>query len=107
MFKLAQWFLGAFTTIATFFAKFVTRRFAIALSGTTVLIAMTATTFAVIHGLVAGMASTISSQPILMGMSALMPDNLEICISVYYSARITLWAFNFNKDLLHMYMGGI
>lgn len=107
MFKLAQWFLGAFTTIATFFAKFVTRRFAIALSGTTVLIAMTATTFAVIHGLIAGMAASITNPSLLIGMSALMPDNLEICISVYFSARVTLWAYNLNKDLLHMYMGGI
>lgn len=107
MFKLAQWLLGAFTTVAAFFAKFVTRRFAIALSGTTVMIAMTAAVFAAIHALVAGLAISITNQHVLMGMSALMPDNLEICISVYFSARMTLWAYNLNKDLLQMYLGGI
>lgn len=107
MLKLAQWLLGAFTTIAAFFAKFVTRRFAIALAGTTVMIAMTATVFAVIHGLIAGMAITISNQYLLMGITALLPDNFEICVSVYFSARMTLWAYNLNKDLMFMYLGGI
>lgn len=107
MFKLAHWFLGAFTTIAAFFAKFVTRRFAVAIAVTTVMIAMTATVFAVIHGLIAGMAVAISNQYLLMGITALMPDNLEICISVYFSARVTLWAYNLNKDLMYMYLGGI
>lgn len=107
MFKMSQWFLGAFTTIAAFFAKFVTRRFAIALSGATVLIGMTATVWAVLHGLITGLIVSMTNPHLLMGFTALMPDNFEICISVYFSARMTLWAYNFNKDLMHMYLGGI
>ncbi len=107
MSSMASWFLGAFVTIASFFLKFVTRRFAIALAGTTVLIAMTLAVYGVMVGFLSGIVSSISNPYLLMGMSAVMPDNLEICISVYFSARITMWAYNFNKDLLGMYLGGI
>lgn len=107
MFRFANWFLTAFTTIAAFFAKFVTRRFAIALAATTVLVAMTATVFGLIKAMIAGMAVLITNQYVLMGISSLIPVNFEICISVYFAARLTLWAYNFNKDLMHMYLGGI
>lgn len=107
MMKLASWLLGAFTTVAAFFAKFVTRRFAIVLSGVTVFLAMTASVFAAIHSMIAGAAASISNPHVLMGMSAVMPDNFELCIAVYFSAKLTLWAYNLNKDLLQMYLGGI
>lgn len=107
MSALATFFLGIFSTLAGFFLKFVTRRFAIALAGTTVLIAMTAVVFAAIHALIASMAVVITNQYLLMGFTALLPDNFEICISVYFSARMTIWAYNLNKDILMMYLGGI
>jgi hypothetical protein len=107
MTMMANWFLGIFTTLATFFAKYVGRRFAIALTGTTALLAMTGAMYAALVGLISGMVAQISNPYVLIGMSAVMPDNFELCISVYFAARIIMWAYNFNKDLLHMYLGGI
>lgn len=107
MFKFANWLLGIFTTLAGFFAQFVTRRFAIALAGTTVLLGMTATVFGILHAAIAGLVMSITSNYVLIGMTSLIPDNFEICLSVYFSSRVTVWAYNLNKDLMFMYLGGI
>ena len=107
MFKIANWLFGIFTTLAGFFAQFVTRRFAIALAGTTVLIAMTSAVFAILHAAISTIAVSITNNYVLIGMTSVIPDNFEICVSVYFSTRVTVWAYNLNKDLMYMYLGGI
>jgi len=107
MAKMAAWFLKIFTTLSLFFAKFVTRKFAILLSASTVLISMTVAVFTALHGAISGIASSITNPYILMGFGAVWPANADACLSVYFSARVTVWAYNFNKDLLQTYLGAI
>lgn len=107
MFSFANWLLNIFVTIGGFLTKFVSRRFAIALAAVTIVITMTGTVWALLSTALAGLAISIPSEYVLMGMNALMPPNFEAVISYVVSLRITIWALNFNRDLLNMHLGGI
>ncbi|MBI2779421.1 MAG: DUF5455 family protein [Gammaproteobacteria bacterium] len=104
---LATFLLTAFTNVAAFFMKFVTRRFAIGLAVVTVFIAMTAIFAAALHGMVAAAMSAMSTHMLLVGFTSLIPSNFEVCVGIYFAARITDWAYSLNKDILRMYLGGI
>ncbi|MOA69085.1 hypothetical protein D3C78_1970620 [compost metagenome] len=41
------------------------------------------------------------------GWAAVAPDNLETCIAAIFGAKLIDWAYNLNKDMLGMYLGGI
>lgn len=109
MFNLAKFFLGAFTTIAGLFTGLFSRKTAIALAVTTVIIAMTT---ALSLGLKASIAALqVYAMPAVpasffAGFVALCPENADVCLTAMFSARLTVWAYNFNKDLLKLYLGG-
>ena len=104
---LATFLLTAFTNIAAFFMKFITRRFAIGLAVVSVFIAMTGVFAAALHAMVAVAMVTMSTHWLLFGFSSLIPSSFEVVVSIYFAARITDWAYNLNKDILKMYLGGI
>lgn len=107
MFRVASWFLGIFTTLANFFMRFVSRRFAIASALVTALVGMTVAFSLAIKGLIAGLAVTLNAPPeFFMGIAAICPDNFEACIAAMISAKTLAWAYNFNRDILRMYLGG-
>lgn len=107
---LAGWFLTIFTNVATLFLKFLSRRFAIVAAVTAVIISMTLALSLVLKGLLAGLAiyvNTVLPSTFVMGFASVMPNNFEFCIGIMASTKVTIWAYNFNKDLLKMYLGGI
>lgn len=110
MFNIAKFFLGAFTTAAGWFVGMVSRRTAIVLAVATVIIGMTTALSLTFKFLISGLSSyaTLVVPPqVLMGLGMVIPENLEVCVAAMFSARIGLWAYRFNKDLLQMYLGGI
>ena len=100
----ATFFTGIFSTISAYLLKFVSRKFALALTGVTVFLAMLLSVFLALKALVLTLVVTISNQYLLLGITALIPDNFELCLSAYFSSRITLWAYNLNKDIVVKYM---
>jgi len=107
---LAGWFLTIFTNIAGFFLKFLSRRFAIVASVTAVIIGMTVALSLLLKGMLAGLAvyaNTVFPPTFVVGFASVMPENFEVCIGLMASTRVSIWAYNFNKDLLKMYLGGI
>ncbi|MNG08717.1 hypothetical protein D3C84_920950 [compost metagenome] len=107
---LARWFLGVFTNVAGWFMAVFTRKTAIVLAVVTVIITMTVALATALKVALASLSqySTLAvPEPVLDGIAMLMPDNFEYCLTAMFSARVTLWAYNFNKDLIKMYLGGI
>lgn len=110
MLNLAKFFLGAFTTLAGWFTGMFSRKTAIALAVTTVIIGMTAALSIALKGAIAALqvyATPVVPASFFIGFGALCPDNADVCLTAMFSARVTLWAYNFNKDILKMYLGGI
>lgn len=110
MFNLAKFFLGAFTTIAGWFMGLFSRKTAIALAVTTVIIGMTAALSLALKAAIATLqvyATPVVPAAFFAGFGPLMPENTDVCLTAMFSARVTVWAYNFNKDLLKMYLGGI
>ena len=105
LFRIAQFFLGIFTSLTTFFKAYIAGRFVVAAAFSTVLIGMTAALFVAIKGLLLGVALTVSNPYMLLGMKAVMPANLPLVISVYFAARITIWAYLFNRKLINNLFG--
>ncbi|WP_454871309.1 DUF5455 family protein [Pseudomonas mohnii] len=110
MFNLAKFFLGAFTTVAGWFMGMFSRKTAIALAVTTVILAMTTALSLALKGAIAALqiyATPVVPASFFVGFGALCPENADVCLTAMFSARVTVWAYNFNKDLLKMYLGGI
>lgn len=107
---LARWFLGVFTNVAGWFVAVFTRKTAIVLAAVTVIITMTvalATALKVALASLSQYSTLVVPEPVLDGIAMLLPDNFEYCLTAMFSARVTLWAYNFNKDILKMYFGGL
>lgn len=103
----APFLLDVFLKLGMFFTRFITRRFAIALSVGTVFLSMVVGTWTVLTNLLNGIEFIISDHSLLLGIYSVLPSNFEMVMSLYFSARLVVWAYNLNADLLKMYMGGI
>ncbi|WP_420170662.1 DUF5455 family protein [Pseudomonas alloputida] len=107
---LAAWLLSVFTNVATWFLQFLSRRFAIVAAVTTVIVGMTVALSLLLKSFLLSIsvyANTLFPPSFVIGFASVMPENFEACIALMASTRISIWAYNFNKDLLKMYLGGI
>lgn len=107
MFKFATWLVGWIGTLGAFFAKYLTRRFAVTAAFVAALVAMTLALFVAVKGLVIAVALSITNPYILLGFTAVMPANAPLLLSAYVSSRVIWWAYNFNRDTAHFYFGGV
>lgn len=108
MTKLAGWLLSLFTTIATFFAARLGRRASVATAGVVLFVSLTAAFLAAMKVFAAGIVYSLNvPDTFLIGWAALAPSNLEACIAAMFGARLLAWAYNLNKDIMGMYLGGI
>lgn len=90
------------TSVTAFFATRVAGRVAAVLGWITLYISMLAALSLVFVGL----AKTIHySMPdsLAVGIYMFLPSNLELCLSVYISARVSLWVY-FQKTRVVQYM---
>lgn len=102
--------LGAFAaSVAAFFATRMTARVAGALGWLTLYVSMLVTLSAVFVGIARSVHYAMPDS-LAVGIYMFLPDNLEICLSAYLSARVALWVFH-QKTRVVQYMfdfgGGI
>lgn len=108
MHLLAGWFLRLFTSLAGFFMKGLTRKWAITTAAVTLFLGLTAAFVLALKAILVGLIVALDVPPqFVVGFAAVAPDNLEACISALFAAHLLAWAYNLNKDLMGMYLGGI
>lgn len=110
MFNIAKFFLGAFTTLGGMFAGLFGRRTAVTVAVVTAIIAMTTALSVALKATLSSLAvyaTPVVPQAFLDGLSPFYPDNLEVCLGAMFSARVAVWAYNFNKEILKTYLGGV
>lgn len=108
MHMLAAWFLKLFTGIAALFAARLGRRAAVATAALVLFIGITGAFLAAMKAFLIGIVVVLNVPPEFMaGWAAVAPHNLEACIAAMFGARLLDWAYNLNKDIMGMYLGGI
>lgn len=90
--KLLDWILSKF---AGRFAG----RLATSLGWITFYVAMLTALASVLVGLVAGISTSLPAD-LARGFALVKPNNLELCISALYSAKVAMWVFRQKKQLL-------
>lgn len=96
---IATFFGSLFTSVITFFFNYMTKRLAIVAAVVVVIAALTATFFAAVYTL---MASVIAFSPPYLGVacSLVLPDNFSFIISVWLSARMFRWVYEWNVKVI-------
>lgn len=96
---LAGVIASAFAGLFAWFMTFITKRFAIVAAGLAIIVGLTAGLYAALGGLVSALAQTLPSE--LVGHVGLfVPSNLSACISIYISARLLRWAYDWNVKIV-------
>lgn len=108
MFAIANWLLKLFTGIAAYFASSLGRQAAVVTAAITLFIGLTAAFLAAMKVFLTGVIVVLEVPPeFVAGWAAVAPSNLEACIAAMFGARLLDWAYNLNKDMMGMYLGGI
>ena len=100
---LAGVIASAFAGLFAWFMTFVTKRFAIVAAGVVIIVSLTSSLYAALAALVSTLALTLP--PTLVGNVGLfVPSNLGACVSIYVSARLLRWAYDWNVKIIQMKM---
>lgn len=95
-------FLGTlFTSVVTFFLTFMTKRLAFLAAVVAAITAVTVAFFAAIHLL---MVSVIAIAPpyFAESVSFVVPSNFPFLLSVWLSARLLRWVYEWNVKIIQM-----
>lgn len=90
---------SAFGALFTFFATYITKRFAIVAAAIVIIAALTATLFATLEALAAGLSLYLPPQYLVM-VDHFLPDNAMACVTAYLTARIARWVYAWNIRLV-------
>ena len=88
-----------FTSVFSYFAKFVTKKFAVVAAAIVLISASTITFISLITGLASGLA-VVSPPWLSTAASLVVPDNTAACISVIMTGRIARWAYEWNVRVI-------
>lgn len=92
--------LGAlFTTIFTWAATLLTKRFAVVAAAVIVLGAITVALFAALQALITGLGVVV---PTWMSQAAAhaLPSNTSACVTAYWAARLARYAYDWNVRII-------
>lgn len=92
---------SGFAALFAWFMTFVTKRFALLAAGIAIIVTLTTSLYA---GLVALVSAVVVQMPTeltdLVGL--FLPSNLGYCISVYVSAHLLRWAYDWNVKIIQL-----
>lgn len=95
----AAWVGSLITSIATFFAAFLTKRVAIVLAVIVAAGAFTVTFIAGLNAIIAGIVYAIPPS-ISLGMSWFIPSNMDDCIAAIMAAHVLRWVYDWNIKVI-------
>jgi hypothetical protein len=93
MHSFARFLMNAFGEIAKALSLLVGKKVAVAGAAVSVSLALLLAFFAAAKLLVAGIVYQISNEYVLMSFYLFWPSNAELCISAYWSARLSLFLY--------------
>lgn len=90
---------GLFASLFGYFAKFLTKRLAVAAALISLIVAATTAFIALMKSL---MASISAASPDFLGLAIqlVVPENAYACVSVMATARIARWAYEWNVKII-------
>lgn len=96
---LAAWIGSLVTSIASFFAQWLSKRVAMVAAAVVAISAFTITMIASIQALYAGIAYAAPSW-LVIGWGWLVPDNADNCMAAYITAITVRWAYDWNTRVI-------
>ena len=96
---LASIIASAFAGLFAWFMTFVTKRFAIVAAGIAIIVGLTSGLYAALGALVSTLAVTLPST-LVGNVGLFVPSNLSACVSIYVSARLLRWAYDWNVKIV-------
>lgn len=92
---------AAASSLIAFFATIFTARVALVTTAVAVITLLTVGMIAAIEALAGSISSALPAQAVTFA-SAVLPTNLGPCISIIASARIILWIYHRNVEVVKM-----
>lgn len=90
---------GLFTSAFTFFAQYMTKRFAIIAASVVAIVTLTTTLFNGLYGLVGTLNLVLP--PEIVGIAGhVMPTNGLACVTVLLSAKMARYAYDWNIKII-------
>jgi hypothetical protein len=96
---LATWIGSLVTSLAGFFATWMTKRVALLLAAMTFIVSTTGTFVAAMQGFASGV-SLVAPAELGYALSWFVPGNITLCLSAYYAARVCRWAYDWNIKVI-------
>jgi hypothetical protein len=93
MSALARFLMNAFGQLVTSISLLVSAKVAVGGAAIAVSLVLLTAFYVAMKLLVLGLTFTISNQYLLMGFYMIWPSNAELCISIYWTARLTLFLY--------------
>lgn len=104
MHLLATWLTGLFAGIVSGLAQYFTRRLAVRVAFITMAVTTTVALFVALRALVFGVYASISNPYVLMGMSVLLPGNVEMCIGAMIASDVLVYLYRWHMMQLRAVM---
>lgn len=90
---------GLFTSLFTFFASYMTKRFAILVTAIAVIVGLTTTLFNGLYGLV-GALNLLMPPELLGALGHVMPSGGLACVTVLLTAKMARYAYDWNIKII-------
>lgn len=91
---LGTFLINLLGSVFSFFVTYLGKRLSLVLSVITFLAGLSAAMFSALYSLLTTVQFSISEHWLSYGISLFWPVHLTVCISVYFSARITRWVYD-------------
>lgn len=99
---LARFLMNVFTQLATSLGLLVGKKVAVAGAAAAVMLSLLLAFYASTKLLVSGIMHQVTNEYILMAFYLLWPSNAELCISTYWSFRISLFLYREWRENVRM-----
>jgi len=93
------WLTNLFTSVASFFAVYTTKKIAIVAAVLTAALGLTAGMIVAINALAAGVIMVAPAE-ITTAAGWLIPDNADECMAAIISAKVLRWVYDWNTRVL-------
>lgn len=98
---LAAWIGSLISSIAGFFAAWMSKQIAIRIAVIAALVAFTTTFVTAIRGILAALSYATPPQ-LSMALSWIVPTNVDVCLAAWASAAALRWAYDWNTKIIQM-----
>ncbi len=90
---------GLFTALFSYFAKYLSKRFAVTVTVVSILVTVSAAFFVAINALIGGIV--VAAPPEVAAVAGMiLPSNTEACLTAIATAQLLKWAYVWNVKVI-------